>query len=205
MPWMWWACDGLAGSNCWLDLCFVTSSVTTLCVYKLFHCCWPAYCLLHQHEWSGLVFSCKESRAVLNCKCCSLYWRRICVTAVSLSRWVWLKMLYHHQPPFSSSPFFLPLSLLIPSSLPPLPCPPSPPFSFLFTPPFTLSSLSPRPLLLFSHQEGPHSALKEEEFFDALEMAYQNDEVDNVSYSTLNFELWTPLGSSATVTFVPWQ
>lgn len=31
-------------------------------------------------------------------------------------------------------------------------------------------------------QEGPHSALNEEEFFDALEMAYQNDEMEgNVS------------------------
>ena len=27
-------------------------------------------------------------------------------------------------------------------------------------------------------QEGPHSALNEEEFFDALEMAYQNDEIE---------------------------
>ncbi len=26
-------------------------------------------------------------------------------------------------------------------------------------------------------QEGPHSALNEEEFFDALEMAYQQDEM----------------------------
>ena len=33
-------------------------------------------------------------------------------------------------------------------------------------------------------QEGPHSALNEEEFFDALEMAYQNDEMEaNVSSS----------------------
>ena len=92
----------------------------------------------------------------------------------------------------SSSPFFLPLSLLIPSPLPPLPPLPLPSLSSVLLsfhpspPPF---SLSPRPPLLFSHQEGPHSALKEEEFFDALEMAYQNDEVDNVSYSTLNFEL----------------
>ena len=37
-------------------------------------------------------------------------------------------------------------------------------------------------LLLIISQEGPHSALNEEEFFDALEMAYQNDEMEaNVS------------------------
>lgn len=31
------------------------------------------------------------------------------------------------------------------------------------------------------HQEGPHSTMNEEEFFDALEMAYQEDELDPVS------------------------
>ena len=37
-------------------------------------------------------------------------------------------------------------------------------------------------LLVIISQEGPHSALNEEEFFDALEMAYQNDEMEaNVS------------------------
>lgn len=37
--------------------------------------------------------------------------------------------------------------------------------------------------ILTHMQEGPHSALNEEEFFDALEMAYQNDEMEvNVSY-----------------------
>ncbi len=38
------------------------------------------------------------------------------------------------------------------------------------------------PLLL---QEGPHSALNEDEFFDALEMAYKDDEIEHtvVSYS----------------------
>ena len=42
--------------------------------------------------------------------------------------------------------------------------------------------------LLFCHslsviqqQEGPHSTMNEEEFFDALEMAYQEDETDSVS------------------------
>lgn len=30
-------------------------------------------------------------------------------------------------------------------------------------------------------QEGPHSTMNEEEFFDALEMAYQEDELDPVS------------------------
>ena len=29
-------------------------------------------------------------------------------------------------------------------------------------------------------QEGPHSALNEDEFFDALEMAYQEDELEGV-------------------------
>ena len=32
-----------------------------------------------------------------------------------------------------------------------------------------------------SKQEGPHSALNEEEFFDALEMAYHEDETESVS------------------------
>ncbi len=36
------------------------------------------------------------------------------------------------------------------------------------------SNLSP-------NQEGPHSTMNEEEFFDALEMAYHEDEVDGVS------------------------
>ena len=31
-------------------------------------------------------------------------------------------------------------------------------------------------------QEGPHSALNEDEFFDALEMAYQEDELESVRY-----------------------
>ena len=31
------------------------------------------------------------------------------------------------------------------------------------------------------NQEGPHSTMNEEEFFDALEMAYQEDEIDAVS------------------------
>lgn len=30
-------------------------------------------------------------------------------------------------------------------------------------------------------QEGPHSVLNEEEFFDALEIAYHEDEKENVS------------------------
>lgn len=30
---------------------------------------------------------------------------------------------------------------------------------------------------ILSLQEGPHSALNEDEFFDALEMAYQQDEM----------------------------
>lgn len=29
-------------------------------------------------------------------------------------------------------------------------------------------------------EEGPHSALNEEEFFDALEMAYQSDELEHI-------------------------
>lgn len=33
-------------------------------------------------------------------------------------------------------------------------------------------------------EEGPHSALKEDEFFDALEMAYQNDEIEPTVGST---------------------
>ena len=32
-------------------------------------------------------------------------------------------------------------------------------------------------LLVYFMQEGPHSALNEDEFFDALEMAYQQDEM----------------------------
>ena len=36
-------------------------------------------------------------------------------------------------------------------------------------------------LCFLCSQEGPHSALNEEEFFDALEMAYQNDEIEPVS------------------------
>ena len=35
-------------------------------------------------------------------------------------------------------------------------------------------------------QEGPHIALNEDEFFDALEMAYQNDENEQVSISMYN-------------------
>lgn len=31
-------------------------------------------------------------------------------------------------------------------------------------------------------QEGPHSALNEDEFFDALEMAYQQDEMVRSTY-----------------------
>ena len=38
-------------------------------------------------------------------------------------------------------------------------------------------------------QEGPHSALNEEEFFDALEMAYQNDEMEANVSSFLNLIL----------------
>ena len=38
------------------------------------------------------------------------------------------------------------------------------------------------PFLHFSPQEGPHSTLNEEEFFDAVEMAYQEDESETVSY-----------------------
>lgn len=37
-----------------------------------------------------------------------------------------------------------------------------------------------------SVQEGPHSALNEDEFFDALEMAYQQDEMVSVG----NAGLW---------------
>lgn len=33
-----------------------------------------------------------------------------------------------------------------------------------------------------SFQEGPHSALNEDEFFDALEMAYQIGESERVSF-----------------------
>ena len=33
-----------------------------------------------------------------------------------------------------------------------------------------------------SFQEGPHSTLNEDEFFDALEMAYQIGESEHVSY-----------------------
>ena len=32
----------------------------------------------------------------------------------------------------------------------------------------------------FIIQEGPHSALNEDEFYDALEMAYQEDEIEVV-------------------------
>jgi hypothetical protein len=36
-------------------------------------------------------------------------------------------------------------------------------------------------LSVSAYQEGPHSALNEDEFFDALEMAYQEDEIESVS------------------------
>ena len=130
---MWSACDGLAGTNCWPDLCFVSLPLSQLCVYIN---SWTVVglhiALLHQHEWSGLEFSCRESRAVFNCKCYNLSWR-ICVTAVSLSRWVWLKKLYHHQPPFLP-PLFP--ALFSPTSLPSLalPLPLSPFFSPLPSP-----------------------------------------------------------------------
>ena len=38
-------------------------------------------------------------------------------------------------------------------------------------------------LILVYYQEGPHSVMNEEEFFDALEIAYHDDEMLTVSRS----------------------